>query len=771
MSEDYDTKRSDLTGTPKDTGGDRPAVEDPLIELARIVHKNKPSGADVSSGRVGSTDYFAELDDFAGTSATTEQSSEQAADDSRVEPVFGQQDPAIDQHFEADHPIQSETPESQAFYRPIEPPQPAAPLEPDHFSATRAGAVDLDKEFSAGLEDELIGALRVSVDTPPTQKHDPQIGNIDSTPAPEPFVAAPTPTLDSGYDLHSEGTETSSVLGNSPRQDRPVFGSLESVDISRGAEDEGFTPSLSASPVVASGSDSFESSVGLDRSNERPRIDEDDLFAALNSSSGAGTLSESDTNASSGSAGMDAIFADLDFPDPVERRQTPEADKFEELSAPKPGSELSSSDDIDDMSWPAAASAVPDAPEDETPPPPEGYDLDAVARAMQESDPSLKGSGVLPPHPAAEKAAAPMGLERSRRGIFVAAGVVGVAVLGIAGFFLIDGSAVSTPDGPPPVIAGLQEPLKVFPDETQSPADDQSAKLIYDRVDGTSEGGPDRLVRPESPEPASLPPAPAGTSNGAELVPGAPKRVRTLVVRPDGTIISNDDAAPASTPSGPSVSDSPKVVRTTPIVSGAAPEPAAPVTSGPVAVQTQPVQVSPESNPTTPAIVNGSQPTPAAPSEPVVSQPVAPVPSVLPRSKPNAPVRVAQAPTQAATPVPAANNDGPLNLAQPATAPVRTAPATTVSTNTASGSIAPGTYIVQVTSQRSAAAASDAYSGLQRRFPSILGSRDAVIVSADLGDRGVFYRARIPTGSRDDAVRLCEQLQGAGGDCFVRRAP
>lgn len=760
MSEDYDTKRSDLTGTPKDTGGDRPAVEDPLIELARIVHKNKPSGVDVSSGRVGSTDYFAELDDFAGTSATTEQSSEQAADDSRVEPVFGQQGQSIDQHFESDHPIQNEPPESQAFYRPIDPLQPAAPLESDNFSATRAGAVDLDYEFSAGLEDELIGALRVSVDTPPSPIHDPQIGSRGSTPEPEPFVAAPTPILDSGYDLHSEGPETSSVLGRPPRQDSPVFGSLASVDISRGTEDEGFTPSHSASPVVATGSDSVESTIGLDRSNERPRIDEDDLFAALNSSSGAGTLSESDTNASSGSAGMDAIFADLDFPDPVERRHTPEENKFEELPAPKPGPELSSSDDIDDMSWPAAASAVPDAPEDETPPPPEGYDLDAVARAMQESDPSLKGSGVLPPHPAAEKAAAPMGLERSRRGIFVAAGVVGVAVLGIAGFFLIDGSAVSTPDGPPPVIAGLQEPLKVFPDETQNPADDQSAKLIYDRVDGTSEGGPDRLVRPESPEPASLPPAPAGASNGAELVPGAPKRVRTLVVRPDGTIISNDDATPASAPSNPSASDSPKVVRTTPIVSGAAPEPAAPVTSEPVVVQTQPVQVSPEPNPTTPAIINGGQPTPAAL-----------VPSVLPRSKPNAPVRVAQAPTQAATPVPAANNDGPLNLAQPATAPVRTAPATTVSTNTASGSIAPGTYIVQVTSQRSAAAASDAYSGLQRRFPNILGSRDAVIVSADLGDRGVFYRARIPTGSRDDAVRLCEQLQGAGGDCFVRRAP
>ncbi|MEO9529004.1 MAG: SPOR domain-containing protein, partial [Roseibium sp.] len=142
---------------------------------------------------------------------------------------------------------------------------------------------------------------------------------------------------------------------------------------------------------------------------------------------------------------------------------------------------------------------------------------------------------------------------------------------------------------------------------------------------------------------------------------------------------------------------------------------------------------------------------------------------VLPRKKPPVPLQVAAAPPAAVTPVttpaPTATDTGPLNLSQQAATPAGAAPAGT------SGSIAPGTYIVQVTSQRSESAATDAYSGLQRRYPAILGNRNAVIVSANVQDRGVFYRARIPASSREEAVSLCESLQAAGGDCFVRRQP
>ncbi|WP_186387926.1 SPOR domain-containing protein, partial [Stappia sp. TSB10P1A] len=103
-------------------------------------------------------------------------------------------------------------------------------------------------------------------------------------------------------------------------------------------------------------------------------------------------------------------------------------------------------------------------------------------------------------------------------------------------------------------------------------------------------------------------------------------------------------------------------------------------------------------------------------------------------------------------------------------APATQAPATQASAPAASGGTIPaGTYIVQVSSQRTREQAQTAFNDLQRRYGSVLGGVSPVIEQADLGDRGTFYRVRIPTSSRDDAISLCERLKSAGGDCFVRR--
>jgi hypothetical protein len=82
--------------------------------------------------------------------------------------------------------------------------------------------------------------------------------------------------------------------------------------------------------------------------------------------------------------------------------------------------------------------------------------------------------------------------------------------------------------------------------------------------------------------------------------------------------------------------------------------------------------------------------------------------------------------------------------------------------------VATGSYFVQVSSQRSEAAALAAYREVQRRFPGVLGSRDADIQRADLGSRGVYYRARVAPGlSGSEAVSLCTSLKNAGGDCII----
>ena len=55
-------------------------------------------------------------------------------------------------------------------------------------------------------------------------------------------------------------------------------------------------------------------------------------------------------------------------------------------------------------------------------------------------------------------------------------------------------------------------------------------------------------------------------------------------------------------------------------------------------------------------------------------------------------------------------------------------------------------------------------------FPNVLGSRSPVIKRADLGEKGVYYRAMVgPFGSPDEASQFCGSLKTAGGQCVVQR--
>ena len=54
-----------------------------------------------------------------------------------------------------------------------------------------------------------------------------------------------------------------------------------------------------------------------------------------------------------------------------------------------------------------------------------------------------------------------------------------------------------------------------------------------------------------------------------------------------------------------------------------------------------------------------------------------------------------------------------------------------------------GAYVVQLASARTEDDARASYQALQQKYPNVLGGRDANIRRADLGDKGVFYRAQI----------------------------
>ena len=81
-----------------------------------------------------------------------------------------------------------------------------------------------------------------------------------------------------------------------------------------------------------------------------------------------------------------------------------------------------------------------------------------------------------------------------------------------------------------------------------------------------------------------------------------------------------------------------------------------------------------------------------------------------------------------------------------------------------------GGYLVQVSSQTNEADAQASYRALQGKFPAVLGSRAPVIKRADLGEKGVYYRAMVgPFGSPDEASQFCGSLKSAGGQCVVQR--
>ena len=87
-----------------------------------------------------------------------------------------------------------------------------------------------------------------------------------------------------------------------------------------------------------------------------------------------------------------------------------------------------------------------------------------------------------------------------------------------------------------------------------------------------------------------------------------------------------------------------------------------------------------------------------------------------------------------------------------------------------SGGGASGGYLVQVASQRNEADAHASYRTLQGKYPTVLGSRAPLIKRADLGDKGVYYRAMIgPFGSADEASQFCGSLKTAGGQCVIQR--
>ena len=78
--------------------------------------------------------------------------------------------------------------------------------------------------------------------------------------------------------------------------------------------------------------------------------------------------------------------------------------------------------------------------------------------------------------------------------------------------------------------------------------------------------------------------------------------------------------------------------------------------------------------------------------------------------------------------------------------------------------------MVQLVSNKSEAETQSSFKVLQSKYPTVLGTRAALIRRVELGDRGTYYRAHVgPFANADQANVLCDRLKSAGGQCLVHK--
>ncbi|RRI02359.1 SPOR domain-containing protein [Mesorhizobium tamadayense] len=252
-----------------------------------------------------------------------------------------------------------------------------------------------------------------------------------------------------------------------------------------------------------------------------------------------------------------------------------------------------------------------------------------------------------------------------------------------------------------------------------------------------------QAAAPESAQPAAPAPksedriaqvlqeADKGANN--DVVAVAPRKVKTMMVKPDGSLVPREDPAPAA----------PKVAATEP--ADPTPQHVAPAGQG----DTQPTgTVASAIDQSTDQAVSGQGET-AKPAKPTAA--------------PKAEAKAQSSNTPAKVPVaPPRPSDQPVDIV----GEVKPDQVASIDPAVASGG---GSWSMQIASQPTVESAQSTYQDLQRRYGSVLSGRTANIVKAEIAGKGTFYRVRVPAQSRNDAINLCTSYKAAGGTCFVSR--
>jgi hypothetical protein len=209
----------------------------------------------------------------------------------------------------------------------------------------------------------------------------------------------------------------------------------------------------------------------------------------------------------------------------------------------------------------------------------------------------------------------------------------------------------------------------------------------------------------------------------------APRKVRTMIVKSDGTLAPREDPTPVAPPSIDTASES--------VVD--------PAESGPAMEETGAVP------PKAGAEAAAPQPdsTAALPAEPVVA--------------PKATAKAQSTTTPSKMPIaPTRPSDQPVDI-------VGEVKPDQIASISPAGAAPSSAWSMQIASQPSEASAQSSYHDLSSRYSSVLNGRTAVIVKAEIAGKGTYWRVRVPAQSRNDAVSLCQNYKAAGGNCFVTK--
>lgn len=395
---------------------------------------------------------------------------------------------------------------------------------------------------------------------------------------------------------------------------------------------------------------------------------------------------------------------------------------------------------------------------------------------------------------------------RTFRSVLLAASATGALALAcVGGYLLLSGDIAEIASSEPRIIAADKGPVKVVPENPGGVTVPNQDKAVYDRVAGkeadvvkqstlvtTNEEPIDVVQKTLVPEtavaseaeneppsaPAATPvddttdarllptetPAPAVTDTGdqsAALGGIAVRKVRTMIVKPDGTLVPREDTPVVQNEAAASPSLPQSGAQSASEIPATVPKTAAALTAGSASVEGAIAAEAPGA----PADAKIASADPLASSEEIAS--------------------VADAATPADGAGPSELSDSaPIPLPRPADQPVNVTGTVTENGNVrqasdasdqaalamaAAATPATGSYGVQIASLPSEADAMASIPRLSAKFGNVLGGRNIAVRKADIAGKGTFYRLRVDVGSKQDAIDLCLKLKSAGGSCLVSR--